>query len=135
MIWAVFYVAEGEEADDGGDEAEDSGGEMEGVSVGDDVEGVTAAAGDFEGRALKGELMPGQHLADEEEGAEDQRVAKSQGRVRREVGLPRPNHSSMASIWWNMWRRANSTVMELRRRARVLSHRMGGRTVGSQALT
>ena len=43
---------------------------MESVGVGDDVEGVGAAAAGVEGDALRSQLMPGEDLAGEEEQAE-----------------------------------------------------------------
>src|ERR1035437_5268480 len=69
---AVFDALEGEEADDCGEEASNSGGEMEGVSVGDDVERMATAAARFERRSEYGELMPCEHLAGEEERPEGQ---------------------------------------------------------------
>lgn len=67
---AIFYAAEGREANKRGNEGEDAGGEMERVCVGDDVEGVATETAGFEGRSEGGELMPGDRLADEEERTE-----------------------------------------------------------------
>ena len=118
---AVFDALEGDEADDGGDQAEDAGDEMNGVGAGEDVKGVAAVAAGLEAEPLERELMPGEHCPARKSEPRS-RVASSQGRARREVGLPRPNHSSMASMEWNMWRRAISTVTELSSRRAVLSH-------------
>ena len=68
----VLHALEDEEADDGSDETQDAGGEVHRVGAGNDEEGVAAAAAEFEGDSLKRELMPGEHLAGEEERTQHQ---------------------------------------------------------------
>ena len=128
---AVLDVAEAEESGERDRQRNQSDGQVNGVRIGHDVEGVAAGAVGLERDAFELELAPADRLAGEEEATEHKRGHKP-GHGSHEVGLPRPNHSSMASIWWNMRRRATSTVMELRSSAAVFSQKMGGTAVGSQ---
>jgi len=68
---AVFDAAEGEEADDGGEEPNDAGGEMDGVGAGEDKKECPLPR--WSGRGLlECELMPCEPLPGEEERAEDE---------------------------------------------------------------